>query len=106
MVIGVDHVLTEEERISNIICDSIAPMIIPDIDIVNHEGKELLLINVPYIPGPFYLKQAGVTQGVFIRLGSSNRLADPDTLLALQRLGKRISFDEMIFIPPNIHYFD
>lgn len=106
MVIGVDHVLAEEERISNIICDSIAPMIIPDIDIVNHEGKELLLIHVPCLPGPFYLKQAGVAQGVFVRLGSSDRVADSETLHTLQRLAKRISFDEMICASANIHDLD
>src|SRR3990167_2113225 len=56
-VIGVNHVLLEEERISNLIYDSISPVLMPDIDIISCLGKELILIHVPHLPGPFYWKK-------------------------------------------------
>lgn len=94
-IVGVPNVLREEERISNLIADSIAPMMIPDIDIVNHEKKELIVIHVPYLVGPYYLKKANMPHGVFIRLGSTNRQADSQTIANIQRLAKNISFDEL-----------
>lgn len=105
-IIGINHVLLEEERISNLLFDSISPMLLPDVDIVSHSGKELLIINVPHIVGPFYLKRAGKDKGIFVRLGSSNRLADPETLANLQRLAKRIRFDEMPCIAADITELD
>lgn len=100
-VVGLEDVLKEEERISNLLCDSICPMLIPDIDIVSHSGKEVIVINVPHMTGPYYLKKAGLVAGTYIRLGSSNRVADPETLANLQRLAKRVSFDEMPCIPAD-----
>jgi len=94
-VLGVDRVLDEEERLSSAIADSIEPLLIPDIEIFTYEGKELIIINVPYLPGPYYHKKGGIEKGTFIRLGSTNRLADPESIASLQRVAKQISFDEM-----------
>ena len=102
-VVGIPHILLEEERMANLISDLISPMLMPDIDIISHTGKELLLIHVPHNPGPFYLKKSGINRGVFVRLGSSNRLADPETLANLQRLAKRISFDEMACVSAGVN---
>lgn len=94
-VIGVENPLLEEERLASVIADSIAPLIIPDIQILSFRNKELLVIQVPHLAGPFYLKSAGIERGVYIRLGSTNRLADKETILSLQMLAKNISFDEL-----------
>ena len=48
-VVGVSNVLQEEERLASLISESIKPMLIADIDIVSHNGKELIVINVPYL---------------------------------------------------------
>lgn len=45
--------------------DSIAPRLIPDIDVISLKGKSLLIIRVAHWPGPFYIKAKGSTQGVF-----------------------------------------
>jgi len=105
-VVGVADILAEEERITNLIHDTVSPMIMPDIDIIAHAGKEILIINVPHLAGPFHIKKLGLNNGTFIRLGSSNRLADPETLVNLQRFAKRISFDEMPCIPADINELD
>ncbi len=105
-VLGVAQVLQEEERLSNMVFDLISPLLVPDLNIVNYEGKELLLIQVPYLIGPFYLKNAGLSKGTYIRLGSSNRLADPETLVNLQRLSQRLSFDELPCISADVKELD
>ncbi len=105
-VLGINRVLLEEERLSNVISDSIEPLLIPDIDIISHDDKELIIINVPYLAGPYYLKKSGLEKGVYIRLGSSNRLADIETISNLQRFAKNVSFDEMPCIGAKIDVLD
>ncbi|MBX9586024.1 MAG: putative DNA binding domain-containing protein [Gammaproteobacteria bacterium] len=101
-VVGINNILQEEERLASLITESIKPMMIPDIDIVSYNNKELIMINVPYLTGPYYLKNSGLHKGVFIRLGSTNRLADSETISYLQRLAKNISFDEMACVTAKL----
>src|SRR6056297_3608741 len=49
-VVGIENILDEEERLSNIIADSISPRIVPNIEIVSIEEKSLLLVEV-YLSG-------------------------------------------------------
>lgn len=105
-VLGIEHILLEEERIANVISDSIAPLLIPDIDIVTYKNKELIVIHVPYLVGPYYLKKEGLEKGIYIRLGSTNRLADTETIAYLQRLSRQISFDEMPCVGAHTNELD
>ncbi len=101
-IIGVKDILNEEERLANIIADSIEPLLIPDIEITTFRNRELLIIKVPHFVGPYYIKNLGLDKGTYIRLGSTNRLADIETLESLKRLTKNISFDELPCIGANI----
>lgn len=94
-VIGVTNPLQEEERLSSAIADSIEPLVIPDIQILSFRNKELFIIQVPHLAGPVYLKSAGLERGTYVRLGSTNRIADSETILTLQMLARNISFDEL-----------
>lgn len=94
-IVGVENPLEEEERIANAIADSIEPLIIPDIQISSIRNKELLIIQVHHAVGPFYLKSLGLERGTYVRVGSTNRLADNEIILSLQMLAKNISFDEL-----------
>ena len=105
-VLGIEHILLEEERIANVISDSITPLLIPDIEITTYKNKELIVIHVPYLVGPYYLKKAGLEKGVYIRLGSTNRLADIETIAYLQRLSRQISFDEMPCVRAHTNALD
>jgi ATP-dependent DNA helicase RecG len=105
-VIGIKNILLEEERLSNVIADSIEPLLIPDIEIVTYDDKELLVIKVPYLVGPYYYKQEGLEKGIYVRLGSSNRQADGETIASLLRLSKQISFDEMPCIGAKMDALD
>ncbi|WP_052813170.1 ATP-binding protein [Desulfonatronum thioautotrophicum] len=94
-VVGVGDVLDAEERLANLIADSIAPGMMPEIEAVTVADKALLLVRVAHWPGPFYLKAKGPEDGVFVRLGSTNRQADAATLEALRRLHHTRTFDQL-----------
>ncbi len=94
-IVGVDDVLAEEERLANLIADSIAPAMMPDIESVTVDDKSLLLVRVAHWAGPFYLKEKGAVDGVSVRLGSTNRLADEATREELERIHSHSSFDQL-----------
>lgn len=100
-IIGVTNALDEEERLTNVISDSISPFIVPNIEIRTYRKKELILIHVAHAAGPYYLKSAGIEKGVYVRFGSTNRIADTEMLEALQLFTKKISFDEIAY--PQLH---
>ncbi|MBF8263941.1 MAG: hypothetical protein HW387_1606 [Parachlamydiales bacterium] len=94
-IIGLHDPVEEEMRLANAIADSIEPLFNPDIHVVSWRNKEFLLIQVPHSVGPYYAKSKGLKKGTYIRLGSTNRLADAAILAELQRLGENECFDEM-----------
>ncbi len=106
MLIGVenDHTiigipgnpLDEEERLSNMIADSIAPRLLPNIELIPSKNLTLLAVEVfPSQLRPHYLKQKGEQQGVFVRLGSTNRQADLSLIEELKRSTTSKGFDEL-----------
>ncbi len=97
-IIGIDRALEEEERLTNTITDSITPLIIPDIDIISYKNKQLILLHVPHSAGPYYIKSNGLEKGVYLRFGSTNRLADEEALRSLKDYARNISFDEKPFV--------
>lgn len=94
-VVGVDDVLAAEERLASLIADSIKPAMMPEIEAITVEDKALLLVRVAHWPGPFYLKEKGPVDGVYVRLGSTNRKADANMLEALKRLHSNSAFDQL-----------
>ena len=94
-IVGLKDPVEEEMRLANAIADSIEPLFNPDIHVVSWRNKEFLLIQVPHSVGPYYVKARGLKKGTYIRLGSTNRLADAAILAELQRLGENECFDEM-----------
>jgi ATP-dependent DNA helicase RecG len=63
--------------------------------ITSVEGRSLLVVSVAHWRGPFYLKSKGLADGVFVRLGSTNRLAGPELLDELNRCGTYVSYDQI-----------
>ena len=92
---GVQDVLGTEERIANIISDGIRPRLIPDIDIIPWRNLQLIAVQIyPSNTRPHYLVRLGPEDGVFIRVGSTNRQADQAQIEELRRLNRIDSFDE------------
>ena len=94
-VIGVADPLEEEERLCNVIADSIAPRLVPNVEMMSVDRHTLLIVEVfPSNARPHYLKKLGPDNGVYIRLGSTNRQADPSLVAELRRRAAGILFDE------------
>ncbi|KUO61372.1 hypothetical protein APF79_11965 [bacterium BRH_c32] len=87
-----------EEQISNIIYENCNPTILPDILIKKVEDKYIQVVKIPRgsLP-PYYIKSLGKESGTFIRVGSSNRLADREIIEELERKRRRsITYDSTL----------
>jgi predicted HTH transcriptional regulator len=99
VVIGVEdgskNVLATEEKLANLVSDSIRPRLIPDIEVVAWRNLNVLAVQVyPSNTRPHYLERLGPEDGVFIRVGSTNRKAEALQIEELKRLNWRTTFDE------------
>jgi ATP-dependent DNA helicase RecG len=94
-VIGLPEPLQAEEQLCNLIADGIAPRLVPNVELVAHGEHNLLLMEVfPSSQRPHYLIRQGPEQGVFVRLGSTNRQADAALIEELRRSVSGAAFDE------------
>src|SRR5690606_35005837 len=94
-IVGVANILQDEERITNAVADSVAPSLLPNLQFLSWRGKDLLIVTIPHSLGPFYLKDKGETAGVYVRLGSTNRVADAAMIAEIKRLKDHTSFDQL-----------
>jgi ATP-dependent DNA helicase RecG len=95
-IVGVEKPLDEEERLCSLIADSIAPRLLPNIELTTVEDKTLLVIEVFVSSArPHWIKSEGPEAGVYVRLGSTTRQADPELVAELRRSAEGVSFDEM-----------
>jgi predicted HTH transcriptional regulator len=93
-VVGVVDPLLEEQRLANAFADGIRPLLVPDIQIHAWRKLHLIVVAVPHVVGPFYVRSEGPKDGVYVRLGSTNRPAGPELFAELQRLARNTFFDE------------
>ena len=94
-VLGVEDPLDEEERLCSLIADSIEPRLVPNVELISFEDKTLLGVEVyPSGSRPHWLRKEGSEEGVYVRLGSTNRKADRELIAELKRGVEGKSFDE------------
>jgi ATP-dependent DNA helicase RecG len=95
-VCGIPDPANQELQLGSAIADSISPALLPELDVVEHEGRSLIIVQVPFWRGPYYFKAEGPEKGVYVRLGSSTRRAGPELLAEMRRaLERRAAFDEL-----------
>jgi ATP-dependent DNA helicase RecG len=83
------------DRISGMIFDAISPSLIPEMFTVTIDNTTVLVIRIqPGHAKPYYLQREGSSEGVYIRVGSTNKRADRTMLIELARQAKGLSFDE------------
>lgn len=92
-VVGLENPLQDETRIVDKIAQSISPFIMPNIEIRTYRRKTVIVINVFYSPGPYYVVK-GSQQVVYVRFGSTSRVADDAAIATMVSLAKNITFDE------------
>jgi ATP-dependent DNA helicase RecG len=106
-ILGVKDPLDMEERLANIINDGISPRLVPNIEICSWRKTYLLLIEIyPSNSRPHFLKIKGLERGVYVRIGSTNRLADSVMIQELQRVTRSESYDEQPMIDLNSEAID
>lgn len=111
IIIGVDDVthealgISNEDRIKiyddfpNSLYDSTSPSLIAQIYEQNFGEDSVLIIEIPVSPRkPYFLKSKGISDGTYIRVGSSTRKAKQEHIEDLVRESQRINFDE-----ENVH---
>ena len=99
-IIGIDEsldIFKTIDDLNTIIYDSCYPNINTNIYTENKDDKTIIIIEV--FPGnlkPYYIKNMGKENGVYIRVGASNRKASYENILELERQRRNITFDEEI----------
>ena len=95
-IVGVKDPLDEEERLCNLVADTIAPRLVPNIELITINGMTVLIAEVFLSSSrPHFLRSEGPGSGVYVRLGSTNRPADRELIAELHRSVEGISYDEM-----------
>ena len=93
---GVLNPLDDEERLCNLIADTIEPRLVPDVELIAIGDKTVLGVEVyPSGSRPHWLKKEGPSDGVYVRLGSTNRKADRELIAELERSTTGTTFDEL-----------
>lgn len=92
---GINSPLDLEERAANLISDSIQPRLLPDIEVIRYRDRHVLVVRVyPSGSRPHFIKRAGLRNGTFVRVGSTNRQADAQLIAEMQRFAIGEAFDE------------
>ena len=83
-----------EEQIASLIHDNCSPVIVPDISVYAEDELHFILVQIHRGSDfPYHLKSKGIKDGTYIRIGSTNRLADEAIIAELQRRKRNVSFD-------------
>jgi ATP-dependent DNA helicase RecG len=108
-VVGLDEedIFALQDRIASIIFDRCTPAILPEIYSANMEGKLVLVVEI--FRGnllPYYLKSEGKNNGTYLRVGATNRRAEFDYILELERQKRNLSFDEEVCLEQDWQALD
>lgn len=92
--ISEEDLLKIEEQITNIIHNNCVPSILPEISFLQVYGKHIVKVEI--FKGnkpPYHLRGVRINEGTYIRVGSTNRLADDEVIEELERQKRNIPFD-------------
>lgn len=104
---GVREPLDLEERLASLISDSILPRLAPDLEIMPWRRTHLVAVQVhPSASRPHYLKREGQENGIYVRVGSTNRRADREMIEELRRYVRGVGFDEQALPELNSEALD
>lgn len=94
-VVGVSQPLELEVRIANLVADSVEPPLLPEIEIVPWRRTYVVVVTIhPSALRPHHLRSDGPARGTYVRLGSTNRVADQALIAELSRRIGAAGFDE------------
>lgn len=89
-----EEVFIVKDSIADSITNSRQPQIVPEMYIVTVEGLNVIVVQMMIgTNGPYFIKSEGRTNGTYIRVGATNRVADPNRIKALELRSMNMSFD-------------
>src|SRR6056297_2352360 len=100
-------ILELEDKVASVIYDNCYPNVLPDIYTTTIDDQVLLVIEV-YRGNllPYYLKKHGKNEGVYIRIGATNRKASYENILELERQRMNLSYDQEANRQVDFHSLD
>jgi len=105
--LGDNDIFAIQDKITAIIYDRCYPNILPEIYTANIEDRLVLIIEI--FRGnllPYYLKKYGKNNSTYIRIGATNRKAEFENIIELERHRSNISFDEEINYETELETLD
>ncbi len=94
-VLGVSKPLSMEERLANLISDRIQPRLVPELEILPWRKTHILAVQIhPSSVRPHSLRFKGGEERVYVRVGSTNRVADQAIIDEMGRTVRSTGFDE------------
>jgi ATP-dependent DNA helicase RecG len=94
VIVGLQNPSKDQEKIVNSLANRVKPFLSPDFSIVKVADKQVLVIQVDFIPAPYYLMDKGETDGVYVRLGNTNRTVSNEAVLEMKRAAHHPFFDK------------
>src|SRR5579871_924607 len=94
-IVGISDSSKVQEQLANSIAHRIKPQIIPDINVVEVKNKSVIVIQIEHVPAPYFLENKGEENGVYYRLGNSNRPASKEMIAEMKRAGHHPFFDRI-----------
>jgi ATP-dependent DNA helicase RecG len=93
-VVGIDPTSRIEELIANLVSDYSSPRIPYLVSLETFDGKTVVVVDVAAGSStPYFLKQQGMVDGTYVRVGSTTRKASQNDLAELLRRGQGVFFD-------------
>lgn len=106
-IIGLNMEQDIEEFVMNVASNNCHPIISPLVEFYTIRGKTICVIEI--FPGklkPYFVTKKGPEKGVYLRIGSTNRLADANWINELSRQSRNITYDRIEVVEAAIEDFD
>ena len=91
---GGADVLAAEERLANILADTVIPQVVSDIEVLPWRDRHVIAAEVFPSPRRPHRVRAEGRNGIYVRVGSTNRRADPALVDEMRRFANRQAYDE------------
>ncbi|MEG2464744.1 MAG: putative DNA binding domain-containing protein, partial [Kiritimatiellia bacterium] len=93
-----DRLFTDMDAITNAICDSCEPKIVPAVSFQEIDGKTLIVAEIEAgMQRPYYIRSQGIQQGTYFRAGATTRQVEPYMLQELILEGSGRSLDSIVY---------
>jgi predicted HTH transcriptional regulator len=93
---GLELDLNVEEYVMNVASNNCLPLISPSLEFISYRNKLVAVVEVPAgEQKPYQVKKLGAEKGVYVRIGSTNRLADKALRAELGRESRNMTFDKL-----------